>query len=567
MNYRPFLQLSLLVATLCPSLSRVLINEIHYDPPIKTELTEFIELHNSGTAPVDLSGWAFTEGVTLTFPAGTTIAAGGFLVVAENPSALQAKFGVVALGPWEGLLANDGENIALRNTAGEVVDEVDYQLGFPWPTVGDLPGYSIELVNPEFDNDLGGSWRRSLKGNQGAQTQVLIPQGSTWKYLKGTAEPSTPINAWRALSFNDSSWSSGPAPVGFDGNLTMGSSLEDMIGNYTSFYMRRNFSVDDPSSIASLTVSALYDDGMQVWINGQRVVNAGMPDRDVAYYETATGGAQEYRTYAPFIVNAPASFLRAGQNVIAVQTHNASLAGSTDAYGDVEVVAQLGSITAGPTPGNRNMVYDTNLPPRMRQVAHFPEQPKAGDPVKISVKITDDDGVASVRLLYQAVDPGNYIELNDVGYETTWTPLAMVDSGTSGDEVAGDNVYTAVLPGTVQTHRRLVRYRIEATDAGNRTVRAPYTDDPSPNFAYFVYNGVPSWQGAVQPGFSPVQNFSASEMGRLPTYHLVAKRSSVETATWASRYGGDEYRWGGSLVYNGKVYDPVRYRARSEEGR
>src|SRR5687768_10911458 len=191
MNYSRFLQICALAVTVSPSFSRILINEIHYDPPIKTELTEFIELHNSGTTGVDLSGWSFTAGVNYTFPAGTSIAAGGYLVVAENPGAMQGKFGVSAVGPWEGLLANDGETITLRNAQGQIEDEVDYQLGFPWPTVGDLPGYSIELVNPAFDNDLGGNWRRSLRGSTPVQTQVLIPRGSTWNYVRGTAEPSS----------------------------------------------------------------------------------------------------------------------------------------------------------------------------------------------------------------------------------------------------------------------------------------------------------------------------------------------------------------------------------------
>src|SRR5688572_29158787 len=91
--------------------ANVIINEIHYDPAVKVELVEFIELHNSGTTALDLSGWRLTEGVEFTFPAGTTIGAGGYLVVAENPARLQTKFGATALGPWIGVLANDGETI------------------------------------------------------------------------------------------------------------------------------------------------------------------------------------------------------------------------------------------------------------------------------------------------------------------------------------------------------------------------------------------------------------------------------------------------------------------------
>src|SRR4051812_38450149 len=59
-----------LASLLCVLSSRadVIINEIHYDPDIKTELVEFIELYNTGATSVDLSGWALTDAVAYTFP-------------------------------------------------------------------------------------------------------------------------------------------------------------------------------------------------------------------------------------------------------------------------------------------------------------------------------------------------------------------------------------------------------------------------------------------------------------------------------------------------------------------
>ena len=365
----------------------VVINEIHYDPDIKTEPVEFVELYNAGAELVDLSGWRFSAGVTFAFPPNTVLPAGGYLVVAQNPTALQAKFGVHALGPWEGRLANEGETITLRNGANEVVDQVTYRRGFPWPTVGDPPGYSIELVNPAFDNDLGGNWRASVR----------------------TAPPAH-----------------------------------------------------------------------------------------------------------------------------------------------------------GPTPGARNSVFATNLPPAIRQVKHQPSQPVSGQPVVISAKVTDPQGVVSVSLLYQFVEPGNYIELTDAAYTNTWTSLPLNDAGVNGDEQAGDHVYSVVLPGTWQTHRRLVRYRIQAKDGTGATVTVPYADDPQPNFAYFCYDGVPAWRGAVQPGVTPMLDFDTSVMRRLPVVHLLSKSNSVVRATWFDRYRGDEYRWLGTLVYDGKVYDHIRYRAAAE---
>ncbi|MCK4292397.1 MAG: lamin tail domain-containing protein, partial [Planctomycetes bacterium] len=153
----------------------VVINEIHYDPDVKTEMVEFLELHNISTLDIDIGGWYFSDGIVYEFPQGTVLAAGGYLVVAEDPylaytpTTIMAKYGVadnLVYGPFVGRLNNDGERIVLRDSNRKKIDEVDYQLGFPWPTVGDpVPdtqpgkGHSMQLVNPFIDNDLGGSWR------------------------------------------------------------------------------------------------------------------------------------------------------------------------------------------------------------------------------------------------------------------------------------------------------------------------------------------------------------------------------------------------------------------------
>jgi len=371
----------------------VVINEIHYDPDVKTELVEFIELYNTSTEDIDLSGWYFSSGISYQFEAGATLPAGGYIIVVQNLFHTQAKWSNARLdippelvfGPFEGKLSNEGENIRLRNADGDIIDQVDYQLGFPWPTVGDaVPdnqpgnGHSIQLVNPYIDNDLAGSWR-----------------------------------------------------------------------------------------------------------------------------------------------------------------------------------------SAYPTPTEMNSsVYLENTPPYIRQVNHSPKQPKSGEVVTITAKVTDSDGVADVTLSYQIVEPGHYININDSQYYTDWTDVQMHDDGLDSDEIAGDDVYSVQLPGSIQVHRRLIRYRITVTDSGGRSLMVPYPDDPQPNFAYFVYDGVPAWHGAVQPGVTSVIEYGTNVMRSLPVYQLISKNSDVEDCTWRQRYGGDEYKWYGTFIYDGKVYDHIRYRAR-----
>lgn len=553
------------VATV-PLGAALVINEIHVAPDVKTELVEFVELVNPDAAEVDLSGWTLAGGVDFAFPLGARIPPGGYVVVGENPAALQQKFGVVnAFGPWTGRLSNRGERIMLRNAAGALIDEVEYQVGFPWPTVGDAPGYSMELVHPGLDNNLGGNWRPSQVGSAVIQAETLLESGSVWRYHKGTPEVAALGQTWRQPGFDDSTWPTGQAPIGYGENFVR-TELSDMQSGYTTVLFRSQFVVKEPGRLGALLLEAQYDDGLKVWINGVNVANANMPGGEVSWDVTASS-AIENTSFVPFPLNVPAGLLVAGSNTIAVLAANSSRSASSDFFFDLRLEGQVGPANRGPTPGRQNAVYAENVPPQIRQVGHHPFQPVSGGPVRVTAKVTDPDGVSAVSLLYQVVEPGQYIELSDAAYQSQWIEAAMNDAGTGGDTAAGDGVFTGEVAAGVQAHRRLVRYRIAAQDGKGERIRAPGADDPQPNFAYFVYDGVPAWTGAIQPSSSdPVRRapvtYSAEIMRRLPVYHLISKKQSVERAMWLDRYGGDSYRWKGTLVYDGQVYDHVGYRAR-----
>jgi CotH kinase protein/Lamin Tail Domain/Bacterial TSP3 repeat len=549
-----------LIGTALSLPAQIVINEIHFDPDVKTEPVEFIELFNHGSNLVNLSGWQLTDAVSFTIPNGTVLNAGGYLVIGQNPTALQTKFGVLALGPWIGQLNNEGEKVTLNNASGGKEDEVNFQLGFPWPTVGDSPGYSIELANPAFDNDLGGNWRGGPSSPVAGSGSQLISSGSVWRYFKGVSEASSPTTAWRSLGFDDSFWSAGATPTGYDPTVPIATYLSDMLESYTTVFLRQQFAVTNAAQIKSLSLESLYDDGFKVWINGQPVLDANMASGEVPAVGTASV-TRENGAYATFNLPSPQNYLVTGTNVIAVQAANVSISDSADFFLDLRLVAGFGSPN-GPTPGALNAAFTSNLPPQIRQVNHSPEQPPPGNAVIITAKVTDPENVGAVLLQYQIVSPGSYIELADAAYSNNWITVVMNDSGSNGDALAGDSVFTGTIPGSVQQNRRLIRYVLSATDGTGRSITAPYADDPQPNFAYFCYGGVPAWQGAVQPGVTPLLDFDTNVMRRLPTVHLISKNNSVVNATWFSRYGGDLYLWSGALVYDGKVYDHIHSRAR-----
>lgn len=206
-------------------------------------------------------------------------------------------------------------------------------------------------------------------------------------------------------------------------------------------------------------------------------------------------------------------------------------------------------------------------PALVAEVRHTPPQPRAGEAVKVTAHYLGAGQPKGVTLQFQLVDPGKYIALQDAQYKTNWVSVEMNDAGKNGDAVAGDQVYSAEIPGDLQTHRRLVRYRIKALDGEGRSSTSPPPDDSEPNFAYFVYNGVPGWSAAIEPRSreprrrEPVQ-FSPEVMRRVQAYHLIAKSTAVEKATWYEQSPGKEYKYTGTLVFDGQVYDHVHFRAR-----
>ena len=416
---RPLLLVSLLASAAVNVKADVVINEIHSAPADKTVPEEFVELYNTADSPVDLSGWYFSDGISFVFPEGTVIGPHAYLVVAQDPETLTDIYGdFPVLGPFSGRLDNDGELVRLRDAEGGRVDSVDYRRRFPWPIAGGSEGYSLELVNPALDNNLGSSWRLSNPSLD--DSRVLVGEGAQWKYRKGTEEASSPRGAWREAEFDDSSWATGKAPVGYGENF-IATTLSDMRNGYTSFYLRVTFQIEDPEEIRGLVLEAVFDDGFNAWINGVHVAGSNAPSEDPAFDATASGTREDH-DFNDFRLPDPAEYLRAGKNVLAVHVLNASLGGSSDAFFDARLTVGSSAGT-GPTPGAQNAVFASNIPPQLRQVKHDPEQPTSSDPVLVTVKATDPDGVARVTLEYQIVAPDEYIRLTDPEYETEWTAV------------------------------------------------------------------------------------------------------------------------------------------------
>ncbi|MBN1422437.1 MAG: lamin tail domain-containing protein [Planctomycetes bacterium] len=605
----PFLAAVLLALAADAPAGDIVINEIHYESRENWLREEFIELHNAGGQERDLSGWFFSNGIEYEIPQSTRLAPGGYLVIAQDPPALEAGLGFGgALGPWTGRLDNDGDRVVLRNAAGGIEDEVEYALQFPWPLASAGDGNSMELIHPSLDNALGGSWRPSgyVDDIPAERRYLLRRQADGWLYRKGLSEASDPASAWRELDFQvDPSWRDGQTSIGF-GDDDDNTVLDDMRGTYSSIFLRHTFQVEDAADFPRmLTLSLFIDDGCIVWINGVEVARKNMDEGDIPFDGTASASSLE--RWEDFPLPSPSGYLVPGENIIAIHGFNRTIS-SSDFSIDVDLfVPGADDLGEGayvpPSPGARNSVYSDSPPPQVYDVEHAPLQPAAEEPFVVRARVADPRGVASVTLRVQYVEPGDYIpsilplphaELLLVqrpdprrapipapdpnpAFEdpAAWVAISMADDGLDADDVAGDGIYTAIVPG--RPNRTLVRYRIEAVGDGGASVRVPYPDDPSRNFAAFVYDGVPPYVAetrSIQPGGAGYV-YPAAAMTSLPVYILIAREEDVRECIAADTAlqipQGTQARfvfnWGGAFVYEGIVYDHIRFRLRGANGR
>ena len=169
-------------------------------------------------------------------------------------------------------------------------------------------------------------------------SNFLIEEESSWLYNDSGVDLGT---TWKDLNFNDASWDQGNAILGYgDGventTLDYGS---DSSNKYPTYYFRKHITIEDASFIGNLNFSTQKDDGVVVYVNGQEVFRLNMPEGAIdynTYASTAVGGSDESTWHQ----NQVANLLQNGDNVIAVELHQAS-AGSSDLRFDMTLEYDL----------------------------------------------------------------------------------------------------------------------------------------------------------------------------------------------------------------------------------
>lgn len=505
-------------------LADVVINEIMYSPISGDSADEYVELYNRSTNAVNVGGWRLLDGISYTIPSGTTISSGGYLVVAKNATNLLARYSALSttntVGNFSGTLGNGGERIALgyplavlstntntlvisTNYEYVVVNEVTYGDGGRWGLWSDGGGSSLELVDPSSDNRQPANWADSDESGKSTWTNVEIngapgatlgSQNLLLVYMLGVGECLLDdVEVRVRTGAND-----GP-------NLVTNPGFES---DFTSWVMLSGS--HDHSSIENTGFSGAKSLHIRAGSRGDDSANS------IRTASLAASGTIVLRAKVKWLRGFPEILLR-------------MRGGGLETTGRMAVPANLGS------PGARNSKAVNNAGPAIWAVNHSPALPAANEPVVVTARVHDSDGIGAVTLKYRIDATNSPIT------QGMFTSVAMNDGGTDGDQRAGDGIYSATLPGRVTG--ATVAFYVEATDAAS--VSAKNT------FPQFVFP-----QGGLTRCF-PYDTISRECLirwgdrqmfGSLATYHLWV---TLPTAgRWNDRHELCNTPLDGTFVYN-----------------
>ncbi len=411
----------------------IVINEIMADPISNQTNAEYLELHNKGGALTTLTGWKIRGGIEYDIPAGTSIPAGGYLVIAGASQFFQTAYpGVAHLGDWSGKLGNKGDLIRLIDVDNNLADEVDFKVGGDWPVLAAGQGSSLELVNPNMENSRASAWRDS---DESAKTsfQTFTVSG-VWSQLN-TLGVATDYKELHLFSVGDSHLVLRNISVkqnGTGGNLITNGTVHSTNGSSASGWLMQG------------THWASYIAGGEL-----HLIADGHGDNRPNRAEIDCTGMNAGSNYT---IQFDARWV-SGKSRLVVQTWDHSLG----APFLIPVPNNLG------TPGAVNSRFAATVPPQVDSVLHSPAVPRSTDPVKITARITSATPLTAVAAVHRT---------DDINNANPWVFTPMNDSGTGGDDVASDGIFTATIT-SHQAANQIVQFYVQATATGGATGQLP----------------------------------------------------------------------------------------------
>ena len=141
----------------------LVINEINFKSSDDFNPGDWVELYNPNQDDINISGWILkdnNDSNEFIFPDGTIISGYNYLVIVRNSDDFSELYPEIDyfIGEFDFGLSASGDAVRLFDSDLIIHDEVYYESTSPWPTLSAGDGYTLELINPSYDNLLPSSW-------------------------------------------------------------------------------------------------------------------------------------------------------------------------------------------------------------------------------------------------------------------------------------------------------------------------------------------------------------------------------------------------------------------------
>lgn len=158
----------------------LVVNEIQADGK-RARTGDWVEIANNGPGDANLGGYKLVDrssNPALTLPEGVVLSEGGYLVVAQNVTALYEEVQTSAVGDFGFGLSRKGDALSLLDPRGGIVDSVTWENRAPWPIAE--AGATLELRDPRLLRTDPANWALSVEpggtpGEPNSATQVPPP--------------------------------------------------------------------------------------------------------------------------------------------------------------------------------------------------------------------------------------------------------------------------------------------------------------------------------------------------------------------------------------------------------
>lgn len=175
----------------------LVISEIMYNAGTGTDSLEFIEIYNRSNQAIPMGGLRLSRSMSGVLGVYTLPAKGLYIIASDSLRA--GRFYGKSFQQWgTGFLNNGGATIVLSNSAGTVLDSVNYDDAAPWPTAADGTGPSLELMDANSDNNVGNNWRPSTTGTgKSVGGTAIFASPGEYKLTVGTRELGRPAYSFK----------------------------------------------------------------------------------------------------------------------------------------------------------------------------------------------------------------------------------------------------------------------------------------------------------------------------------------------------------------------------------